>query len=425
MQCRRYAFLFVLLALVACGDGSGPGGAGARAYTAVSAGDGFTCALTADGRAWCWGQASFGQIGDGATTRRLAPAPVSGGLRFRSLSAGADHACGVAQDSTAWCWGLNDFSELGAATTFCNQGFRFVSCASAPIRVSGDLKFDSVTVGGYATCGLARVPPYAAGTQTAWCWGWNTRGEVGSGMAGTIVDEPTQVAGFRVLTTVSLDQFHACGVDGAGALFCWGSNVHGQLVADTLSTPRCGSGPATGLFCAPSPVASAVGVVATRVSSGSTHTCLLDAGGAAWCAGSNEFGVLGHGGAAGGPSLVAVEGGHQFSAIAAGDEHTCAISTAGATFCWGLNNDFQLAAASVETCPAFGVAKTCSRSPLAVDGLPALTRISAGFGHTCGVTADGQIWCWGRGTEGQLGNGQLASSVTPVRVPAPEPQGSP
>ncbi len=342
---------------------------------------------------------------------------MTGDHRFRVIAAGSDHACGIAQDSTAWCWGLNDFAELGASTSFCNQTFRFVSCASAPVRVAGGLRFDSILVGGYATCGLVRSGGASAAPYAAWCWGWNTHGEVGSDTAGAIVRQPALVSGGRTYAAISLDLFHACGVDGTGSMFCWGSNTHGQLAADTVRTPRCDHGPARNQFCAPTPIVAAIGYFAASVSAGSTHTCLLDQAGRASCSGSNQYGVLGVTGAPGGPTPVAVSGSIVFRSISAGLDHTCAITPAGETWCWGLNGLGQLGSApGGEACPAFGSAQPCRTVPTAVTAAPAFVQISAGSEHTCGLTAGGEIWCWGRGIEGQLGDGRSASGTTPVRV---------
>jgi hypothetical protein len=77
----------------------------ALAFYQMSGGYHFTCGLTTDNRAYCWGYNVTGSVGDGTTIERHAPVPVVGGLRFRQVSAGAISACGVTTDFRAYCWG--------------------------------------------------------------------------------------------------------------------------------------------------------------------------------------------------------------------------------------------------------------------------------------------------------------------------------
>ena len=88
-----------------------------------------------------------------------------------------------------------------------------------------------------------------------------------------------------------------------------------------------------------------------------------------------------------------------------GDKHACAVavapvSVAGQAFCWGLNAHGQLGT---------GVAVTnASRDSLAqpVTGGIVFSRLYAGKYHTCGLTAAGAAYCWGRNDYGQLGERQ-------------------
>ncbi len=59
-------------------------------------------------------------------------------------------------------------------------------------------------------------------------------------------------------------------------------------------------------------------------------------------------------------------------------------------------------------------------SPVAASGLPGpAVELALGFGHTCARLVDGDLWCWGRGAEGQLGHGVASGSLSPVRVTPP------
>ena len=82
----------------------------------LSAGNYHTCAVKASGSAYCWGRNAEGQLGDGTTTPRSAPTPVSGGGQWSDVAGGGVHSCGVKTDSSLWCWGGNQWGSLGDAT---------------------------------------------------------------------------------------------------------------------------------------------------------------------------------------------------------------------------------------------------------------------------------------------------------------------
>lgn len=136
---------------------------------ALSAGDGYTCALLRGGSLRCWGLNEFGQLGDGTLLMRLAPVQVrrlSGSAQAVSAS-GARHACAVVSGGVA-CWGSNNEGQLGV---------RRVAQSSTPVLIAGLSNVQSVAVGQYHTCALTRT----GGVQ---CWGLNGSGQVGNGAPG-------------------------------------------------------------------------------------------------------------------------------------------------------------------------------------------------------------------------------------------------
>src|SRR6185436_18671232 len=86
--------------------------------SAVSAGWLHSCGIAAGGSgALCWGANDSGQLGDGGTTERNAPAAVSGSLGITQVSSGQDFSCGVTADHRLYCWGANTLGQLGDGTT--------------------------------------------------------------------------------------------------------------------------------------------------------------------------------------------------------------------------------------------------------------------------------------------------------------------
>jgi len=88
-------------------------------FTSVTAGAFHTCGRTPAGATTCWGVNSRGQLGDGTTTNRVTPVPVAqpAGVTFTSVTAGAFHTCGRTPAGAAYCWGDNSSGQLGDGTT--------------------------------------------------------------------------------------------------------------------------------------------------------------------------------------------------------------------------------------------------------------------------------------------------------------------
>jgi alpha-tubulin suppressor-like RCC1 family protein len=134
----------------------------------VAAGGQHTCAITGDGRIQCWGANRDGQLGEG-TTGGSRPVPAAVGLPGQAVhvSTGLAHSCALTADGAAWCWGRNDAGQLG-------DGSRVTR--SRPVRVAADgvTRFAQIAAGGTHSCAVDAV-------GAVWCWGQNARGAVGDG----------------------------------------------------------------------------------------------------------------------------------------------------------------------------------------------------------------------------------------------------
>jgi alpha-tubulin suppressor-like RCC1 family protein len=145
-------------------------------FATVVAGTGHACGLTTAGRAYCWGENSSGQRGDGTTDATPRPTAVQGGLTFAALTAGDRHTCGVTPEGAAYCWGDNTLGALGTSDAADRCGGQ--PCSTTPVRAAGPLVFEVLSasrgLNGSHTCG---VTPSAH----AYCWGRNTSGQLGTG----------------------------------------------------------------------------------------------------------------------------------------------------------------------------------------------------------------------------------------------------
>ena len=230
-----------------------------------------------------------------------------------------------------------------------------------------------------------------------WCWGQNYYGQLGDGTTQTR-PAPVAVGGLGTgVVALAAGADHTCAVTSAGIPWCWGANSSGQL-GDCSATSRSAPVAVYGL---------GYGVVG--VAAGDNHSCAVTIGGAAWCWGQNYNGQLGNGtttSATCGP--VGVSGlGSGVAAISGGVNYTCARTGAGALMCWGSNWQGQL-----------GDGTTNNRTaPVAVTGLSSgVAIVDAGESHSCAVTSEGALWCWGDNDSGQVGDFTTTQRLTPVRV---------
>jgi alpha-tubulin suppressor-like RCC1 family protein len=138
--------------------------------------------------------------------------------------------------------------------------------------------------------------------------------------------------------------------------------------------------------------------------------CAVTTAGAAWCFGDNASGNLGNGGTTASSVPVPVTGlSSGVAAVAVGCNYAaCAVTTSGDVQCWGDNSSGEL---------GNGTTASTSDVPVQVTGFPsAVTAVSVGTTSACALTVGGSVWCWGTGSDGQLGNGMSKASTAPVQV---------
>lgn len=258
--------------------------------------------------------------------------------------------------------------------------------AGAPLPLASSRA--TVVAGGLHSC---LVSP----DGRTFCWGANDHGQLGTG-ANVRATTPSLVGGDVRFTSLAAGLSHSCAISRDGAAWCWGENDAGQL-GDRSNSAR------------PAPVRVADGHAFRVITAGGAHSCGIDQYGAAWCWGSNARGQLGDSSSHDTNVPAAVAGARRFSAISAGWNFTCALDGDGHAFCWGDDSGGQLGDSTTSA---------ARHLPVPVSGGLSFVSIAAGNSHACGVTKQGDAYCWGRNGSGQLGDGTTSDRSTPVKVKA-------
>ena len=365
---------------------------GILTFVQISAGSLFSCGLIADGTAYCWGDNTKGQLGDGTQdpTQSYRPTPtrVSTSLKFVTISAGNTTTCGIAQSGFAYCWGENYAGNLGNGTA---DGI-----SPVPVAVIGGYRFVSIATGNTTTCAITA-------NGEVYCWG-RVQSDSGYGEVPRAQVEPLRAgAGMVSLVAGLQDQF--CSIDAAGLGYCWRFVFKYPGGGITI-------GPIMG------PVSTTLHFTTLRVGYG--HACGLIASGQAYCWGRNEYGQLGDGTTNSSVTPVAVAGGLEFEDLAAGGGvfvasdsngyvvgYSCGLTVTGKAYCWGHNVSGELGTGS-QTPSAL--------TPQQVAGGISFKGLKAGTAHTCGLATGGAAYCWGSNISGQLGDGTTASASQPAPV---------
>ncbi|MCA0374477.1 MAG: hypothetical protein LCH84_02335 [Gemmatimonadetes bacterium] len=442
-----------------------------QTWRGITTGYRHSCALSSTRVGYCWGNNTFGELGIGALGGMVAaPTPLGTAVRFEELRAGgADlpqqwyesptssvqaHSCGRAA-SYVFCWGANNNNQLGDGRGPCFNVAQVSGCRqSLPREVyDGGRQFGdarAIAAGGQLSCAATTSDSYDVieigtfpGFSRVTCWGWELISSFDYAFA------PVRPLGARPFErhlalrnalagfTVSGGGAHACFpvvrvAQGPRQAQCIGDNRWGQLGDGTALVHPLDSGAVVldgdAQFRRVVVTRAGTPLVTQQLAAGGAHTCALDGTfhattpppGAVWCWGANGRGQLGAlttdlcDGGTEPCSRVAlpVTTAGRFTAITAGAAHTCALTAQGEAWCWGDNRDGQVGAGPASA--------ALVATPTRVSTTQRFVAIAAGGAHTCGITAAGAAWCWGRNLEGQLGTGSTDVRLTvPTRVTEP------
>ena len=475
-----------------------------KIITQITVGNIHTCAVDSNGKSYCWGNNYFGQLGNGDNTSEpVLPVAVDtsdalAGKSIIQIVAGKRHTCAIGSDNRAYCWGENNTGQLGDSTNIARN-------SPTAVSIDGVLAGKTIiqlSAGGEHSCAFDS-------NNQVYCWGYNYYGQLGNGNTTNSyipvgIDASGALAG-KVVAQIYSGYEHSCALDSNSQAYCWGSGLSGQLgegvpflrvsspavvrpgylvyfgdiptnlglyqgerseygpkITNTelkIATPAVSQSTVVNVTVEllasntiigsqiytftdpPVPTVSSVtpktgspdgdtnlviygdnlsnikvGDGWSQISSGYAHSCALDSNNQAYCWGLNYRGQLGNNDTVNSPIPVTADitnvlANKTILQIEAGGLHSCALDSDGEAYCWGDNSHGQLGDGTTDN----------SSIPVAVNTDDALagktiSRIAVGVFHTCAIASDGQVYCWGLNNYGQLGNGITDSSSIPVAV---------
>jgi alpha-tubulin suppressor-like RCC1 family protein len=332
---------------------------------------------------------------------------------------------------------LNRAAELGVGTHMPTD---------YPTSVLTNERFEEIAAAGWVRTwdGGVNVEFSASCGRRAdgavFCWGDNMQSAMADSISAKQAQVPQRVVGVPPVTRLFGGATTICGLTTGAELYCWGGyfgnpgarprrvNLSNVIDAEQGEWHSCaltqdgrwhcwgfsdqygerGDSTATQRF--------------RKIAVGQFFTCGLDDTGSAWCWGRNNVGQLGRGtltpecwDASGqyprmcpgtDVSPKPVFGGRQYVDIDAGQSHVCAIEAGGTIHCWGRGTEGQLGDGRGDH----------AYMPVVVGSQLRFSSMSVGDLHTCGVALDGKAYCWGQGVYGQLGTQSTVSYKSPVLV---------
>ncbi|MEL7623623.1 MAG: S-layer homology domain-containing protein [Clostridiales bacterium] len=370
--------------------------------TQIAAGWAHSLALTNTGVVYAWGAGGYGRLGNGANTQQTTPVKVldgaieGGNSGVTAISAGENFSLAL-KGGVVYAWGANFSGQLGNGNN---------DHQNTPIKVSaGDMTTNegvtAISAGGNHSLAIKDGEVYA--------WGYNSAGQLGNGERFN-QNIPIKVSDGAMnnsgVTAVSAGQDHSLAIKGE-EVYAWGDGSWGQL----------GNGAYTEFQTTPVKVSDG-GIVGgnsgvTAISAGGVHSLAIKEGVVyAWGRGTN--GQLGNGSTSdqSTPVLVSdggIEGGNSgVTAISAGGSHSLALK-GGKAYAWGSGEFGRLGnGANIQQDNPVEV------SPGEIEGGNlGVTAISAGGQYSLALKG-GEVYAWGTGANGRLGNGAVDNHNTPV-----------
>lgn len=378
---------------------SGEVSAPVRRVLLISAGASHSVAVLSGNVVCSWGRGEDGQLGHGDAEDRSLPTHLSAldGQEVVSVICGADHTNAYSESRReVYSWGWGDFGRLG-------HGNHYDVFTPQPIKVLQGLRIKQIACGDSHCLAVTMEGEVQS-------WGRNQNGQLG---LGTTEDSllPQKIRAFQGIPVkmVAAGAEHTAAVTEAGELYGWGWGRYGNLGLgdrnDRLVPEKV------------SPL-HLNGEAMVVVACGWRHSISVSASGALYTFGWSKYGQLGHGNFEDHlvPHKLEALHGNFVSQISGGWRHTMALTHDGKLYAWGWNKFGQV-----------GVGNNvdhCAPVQVKIPNEQKVVQVSCGWRHTLAVTEQGNVFSWGRGTNGQLGHGESVDRNMPKIIEALSVDGS-
>lgn len=380
------------------------------------------CVKFDDNSVKCWGDGANGKLGTGATADiGDASTEMGSNLAFlnlgtnkypKEMALGDNHSCAILDDDTLKCWGLNSSGQLGYSdTTTRGSGANQMGDNLPTVNLGSGRTAKKVAVGPTNTCVILD-------NDSLKCWGLGTYGQNGYGNTTTLGDTTGEMAALgtvnlgtgRTALDVAIGLSHVCARLDNNTVKCWGRSNRGQLGKENTTTLGDGAGEMGDALTA---LSLGTGRTALGIAAGSEHTCVRLDDSSTKCWGRANAGQLGQGAITNRGDSASEMGnnlavtslgtGLTTASIHASFQHGCAVMNTGAVKCWGLNTYGNLGKGNTNTLG--DGAGEMGDNLTAISLNSTVSQFAMGLYHNCILSTTAEVKCWGRATQGALGNG--------------------
>ena len=367
----------------------------------VATGKGFTCYVGgATSKVFCFGKNDKGQLGNGSVGSSVKPVPVtdlensSAPLsEVKEVSAGENHACALLKSGRVVCWGDNSFGQLGNIKAE-GVGARSVLESEKNPKPYAGVK--SIEAGANSTCMIVRDEGMVL------CFGERFEAKLKLNWVPERVELANSIGTLTGAKQIGVGRGFGCALTKGSQVYCWGKNESNQLGLMKTSPGLAKATQVEVSYPQEMPLSKI-----EQITVGESHACALHREEkTVYCWGDNRTFQLGNASNRGLTEQVAIGSNNLtlkgVKQVSAGADRTCIISARDEIFCWGSGAHGILGNSKVSSIYPVA-ALDLNREPLS-----GAVQVQVGYDHTCLVDQREKLYCFGLNTHGQLGSSFLA-----------------